>query len=109
MGREFHQLTGFQRDVLAATSIVERRTDRTIGLSIRETLESKGYEPIQGGRLYPALDELVSEGLLTKGPDPEDDRANRYGVTEEGQRLLRELFEFHDQAVSARDPEVTEA
>ncbi|MFB6085560.1 MAG: PadR family transcriptional regulator [Halodesulfurarchaeum sp.] len=97
MNGSFVELTGFQRDVLAATRIVEQGDSRAIGKTVRHLLEEQGYEEIKSGRFYPTLDTLVERGLLEKRTDPEDERANRYSVTEAGQDVVEDQRAFLDQ------------
>jgi DNA-binding PadR family transcriptional regulator len=76
-----HDLTAFQRDLLA----VMKRVDEPIhGIGIKERLEEQYEEMVNHGRLYPNLDDLVEKGLVDKGK--RDDRTNEYRLTSRGQR-----------------------
>ncbi|MFB6188994.1 MAG: PadR family transcriptional regulator [Halapricum sp.] len=95
-------LTGFQRDVLAATRHARAAGGPPNGQAIIAVLERHGYENIQSGRFYPTLDDLVNRGLLEKGQNPTDGRANTYDITEEGIKLLdaqRRFLEDSNPAV----------
>ena len=74
-------LTGFQRDVLAATRHAHLDGGAPNGQTIKAVLEEHGYETLQSGRFYPTLDDLVNFGLLEKRQNPEDKSANHYEIT----------------------------
>lgn len=93
-------LTGFQRDVLAATRHAHSDGGVPNGQAIKAVLEEHGYETIQSGRFYPTLDDLVSLGLLEKRQNPEDKRANYYKITLQGAELLEAQREFLEQSVT---------
>jgi len=78
-----NDLTGFQRDLL----YVVAGLDDPHGLAIKEELENYYETEIHHGRLYPNLDTLVEEGLVTKGQ--QDRRTNYYSVTDEGWEVIR--------------------
>jgi len=46
----------------------------------------------EGGQFYPRLNELVERGFLTKSDHPEDARGFTCDLTEEGRRILAQLF-----------------
>ena len=58
-------LTAFQRDILYVIAGMEDDS-HPHGLSIKDELDQH-YAPINHGRLYPNLDDLVDMGLVEKG------------------------------------------
>jgi len=81
-------LTGFQRDLL----YVVAGLDDPHGLAIKEELEDYYETEIHHGRLYPNLDTLVEENLVTKGQ--QDRRTNFYSVTDDGLEVVRKRREW---------------
>lgn len=81
-------LTGFQRDLL----YVVAGLDDPHGLAIKEELEDYYETEIHHGRLYPNLDTLVEEDLVTKGQ--QDRRTNFYSVTDEGLEVVEKRREW---------------
>jgi predicted transcriptional regulator len=81
---EWHELRGFQRDLLKALSSL----GSVKGLAVKERLETFYDGEINHGRLYPNLDELVEKGLVEKGTT--DGRTNAYRLTDRGQTVLQE-------------------
>lgn len=77
-----HGINHFRRDLLAVVS----RDGPTIGLRVKDAVEEAYGEEVNHGRLYPALDDLLTMGLISK--EPVDDRANHYGITARGRREL---------------------
>jgi PadR family transcriptional regulator PadR len=75
-------LTGFQRDLL----YVIASFDEPHGLALRDELETYYERDIQHGRLYPALEKLITKDLIEKGE--QDRRTNFYALTPRGQREL---------------------
>ena len=75
-GPAFADLTAFQRDVLRVLD----HDDGRKGLSIKAELESYYGTPVNHGRLYPNLDQLVDRDLVDKGQ--RDRRTNEYALTE---------------------------
>lgn len=86
-------LTGFQRDIL----YVVAGHDRPHGLAIKEDLEQYYDEEVNHGRLYPNLDTLVEEGLLSKGE--RDQRTNFYALTDRGEHELERRREWEGRFV----------
>jgi DNA-binding PadR family transcriptional regulator len=82
------ELTGFQRDLL----YVVAGLDDPHGLAIKEELENYYETEIHHGRLYPNLDTLVEENLVTKGQ--QDRRTNFYSVTDDGLEVARKRREW---------------
>jgi DNA-binding PadR family transcriptional regulator len=88
-GGPLHDLTGFQRDLLAA---IANQGDSS-GLDIKSHLENAyGIQEINHGRLYPNLDTLVDKGLVEKGE--QDRRTNYYKLTRRGHRELAGNIEW---------------
>lgn len=83
-----HDLTGFQRDLL----VVIAGLDEPHGLAIKAEIEDYYEGPINHGRLYPNLDELVDAGYVDKGE--KDRRTNVYTVTERGREVLADREEW---------------
>ncbi|MGM0371928.1 MAG: PadR family transcriptional regulator [Halobacteriota archaeon] len=71
------ELTAFQKNIL--TVLAERPR---YGLAIKRELESYYDDEVNHGRLYPNLDDLVSEGFVEKSAL--DKRTNEYALTEAG-------------------------
>ncbi|EMA09204.1 helix-turn-helix transcriptional regulator, partial [Haloarcula marismortui] len=79
----YHNLTGFQRDLLKAIAAVE---DDPYGLALKDYLYERYAEPINHSRLYQNLDQLVDSGLVNR--DELDARTNVYTLTDAGQDTL---------------------
>lgn len=77
-----HGINHFRRDLLATIA----RDGPTVGLRVKDSMEEAYEEEVNHGRLYPALDDLISMGLVSKKPI--DKRANHYGITTRGRREL---------------------
>ncbi len=90
-------LTRFQFEILF--QLAEARDCADYGLGIKERLEAYYEEEVNHGRLYPNLDTLVENGLLTKSEL--DKRTNEYALTEAGKDLLWKRSRRHSEAVSA--------
>jgi len=80
----YHELTGFQRDLLEAIAAVE---DDPYGLALKDYLDERYAEPINHSRLYQNLDQLADQGLINL--DELDARTNVYTLTDAGRRLLQ--------------------
>ncbi|QZY01220.1 PadR family transcriptional regulator [Halobaculum rubrum] len=80
-------LTAFEGNVLYAIARLEREDVLTYGLAIRDFLGEYYNKAINHGRLYPTLDDLTDQGLITK--TSVDDRTNEYELTDAGYELLR--------------------
>lgn len=83
-----HQQTGFQRDLLFVLNGLEEPN----GQEIKSELERSQGRTIQHGRLYTNLDALVEEGYIKKGE--QDGRSNRYVLTNRGEEILQDRFEW---------------
>ena len=82
--------TGFLRDMLVTIGTFNEKPS---GQEIKERMEEiAGYDNLNHGRLYPALDELVEKGLVQKGQI--DRRTNSYTLTERGVWAREEYAEF---------------
>lgn len=87
MSDDWADLTGMQRDLLAAAVEVNDGGQPT-GQNIREELvESWGYDDVLPGRLYPNLDVLVEAGHVDKYAL--NGRTNAYEPTVEGEQAVR--------------------
>ena len=96
-------LTAFQRDIMFALA----KLHEPKGLDVKEYLETYYSEEIRHGRLYPNLDALVEKALVNKGQH--DRRTNKYTMSEEGKRELRERidWEMNDLPAEFIDSETT--
>ncbi|AJF24498.1 DNA-binding protein [Haloarcula sp. CBA1115] len=80
----YHELTGFQRDLLEAIAAVE---DDPYGLALKAYLDERYAEPINHSRLYQNLNRLVEQDLINR--DELDARTNVYTLTDAGQKALQ--------------------
>ena len=80
-------LTAFQYNILV---ILAR--EPMYGLAIKEHLEAYYQDEVNHGRLYPNLDNLVDQGLLTKSEL--DKRTNQYGLTDAGYDAIIEQLDW---------------
>lgn len=88
-----NDLTAFQRDIL----FVIAGQDNPHGLEIKESLDNYYGGEVNHGRLYPNLDELVSEGLVDKGE--KDKRTNWYALTGEGKDTVQQRHRWENSHV----------
>jgi len=86
------ELTGFQRDLL----YVIGDSDHPSGQDIKQKISADVGE-VNHGRLYPNLDALVEEGLVTKGQH--DRRTNYYEISKKGREELRDRRWWENQYV----------
>ncbi|MDS0223642.1 PadR family transcriptional regulator [Haloarcula sp. S1AR25-5A] len=84
----YHELTGFQRDLLEAIAAVD---DDPYGLALKDYLDERYADPINHSRLYQNLDQLVDKGLINR--DELDTRTNVYTLTDAGTQLLQRQAE----------------
>ncbi|ELY64716.1 PadR family transcriptional regulator [Natrinema versiforme] len=89
-GTTWGDLTGFQRDTLAAIARLERDAETSYGLAIKRRLERE-YGEVNHGRLYTNLDDLADDGLVEKSAL--DKRTNEYVLTDSGRALLIQRVE----------------
>ena len=87
-------LTGFQRDLLVVIS----GGDRPSGLDIKAELDAYYTAPVNHGRLYPNLDDLVEAGLVEK--EEIDARTNGYSLTPRGERAMADRRRWEDDHVA---------
>jgi DNA-binding PadR family transcriptional regulator len=80
----YHDLTGFQRDLLEAIAAVD---GDPYGLALKEYLDERYADPINHSRLYQNLDQLVEQDLINR--DELDARTNVYTLTDAGRQLLQ--------------------
>lgn len=78
---QLNNQTGFRRDLLRFMNEGESYS----GQEIKDKAEMV-YPEINHGRLYPNLDTLVENGLITRGQ--RDRRTNSYEITSKGQRFI---------------------
>lgn len=92
-----HGLTAFQRDVLAAITTADNHRNHGIpyGLSVKAELESRYGEELNHSRLYMAIDDLETLGLLEKVNF--NDRANGLRLTTGGEGVVSILSKWHRQ------------
>jgi DNA-binding PadR family transcriptional regulator len=93
------ELTGFQRDLLFVIAGKEEPS----GQEIKDEIEDR-VGPVNHGRLYPNLDELVETGLVEKGQV--DRRTNYYELTDDGADTLREHRDWQNDHLDADDDPV---
>ncbi|MGB9950948.1 PadR family transcriptional regulator (plasmid) [Haloarcula marismortui] len=80
----YHELTGFQRDLLEAIAAVD---DDPYGLALKDYLDERYADPINHSRLYQNLDQLVEQDLINR--DELDARTNVYTLTDAGRHKLQ--------------------
>lgn len=80
-------LTAFQYNILV---ILAR--EPMYGLAIKAELEAYYQDEVNHGRLYPNLDDLVDEGLLSKSEL--DKRTNQYALTDAGYDAVIEQLDW---------------
>lgn len=90
--------SAFQRDILF---VIYGLKDPK-GLKIKDTLEDYYQQEVNHGRLYPNLDELVSDGLVNKGT--KDRRTNEYQITDRGREILQTRLEWELDLVDSERP-----
>ena len=85
---DYHELTGFQRDLLKTAIRLNDQSTAVSGQAIRRQIEQQRDQDINHGRLYPNLDVLVEAGLLEKGSI--DERTNDYRSTQRAREMVRQ-------------------
>lgn len=91
------ELTAFQFNILVILSY-----EPMYGLAIKRELEAYYHDEVNHGRLYPNLDELVSDGLISKSEL--DKRTNEYALTEAGyDAVLQQLQWIFGYVVTSAD------
>lgn len=91
MTGQFHDLTGFQRDLL----YVIAGYDHPSGQRVASKLEQSRDSEITHGRLYPNLDVLVDAGFVEKGKISR--RTNYYSLTNAGETALCERRAWEEE------------
>lgn len=76
-------LTIFQQNIM----LVLADDGQNYGLGIKRELEDHYGKEVNHGRLYPNIDDLVRDGLISKSQ--KDRRTNNYSLTPKGRRLVR--------------------
>ena len=84
----FSDLSTFQQEALLAIAKLEGANTASYGLAIKRQLEDVYNSDVNHGRLYPNLDDLVTDGLVEK--TALDKRTNEYTLTEHGEQFLCE-------------------
>ena len=84
----YHDLTGFQRDLLEAIAAVD---GDPYGLALKDYLDERYAEPINHSRLYQNPDQLVEQDLINR--DERDARTNVYTLTDAGRQELQRQAE----------------
>lgn len=88
-------LTAFQFNILVVLS-----REPMYGLAVKRELEAYYQDEVNHGRLYPNLDDLVSQGLVSKSEL--DKRTNQYGLTDEGyETVIEQLGWVFDHFVTS--------
>lgn len=87
------ELNSFQRDCL----YVIAGMDDPSGTAIKEELGKYYESEVFHARLYPALDALAAEGVISKAK--RDGRTNIYTLTAGGRRLLEDRRQWEDRYV----------
>ncbi|AEN07872.1 transcriptional regulator PadR family protein (plasmid) [halophilic archaeon DL31] len=82
MTDDFHELTGFQRDLLYVIAGFDHPSGQRVASELEQTREKE----ISHGRLYPNLDVLVEADLVKKGEISH--RTNFYALTSTGEEAL---------------------
>ena len=101
----WHELTGFQRDLLKTLAGLERHSESVSGQDLCRQLEADGLTNVNHGRLYQNLDMLVEDGWVSKGK--KDQRTNAYATTTAARESRRELQSW--MAIFEREQIVTDA
>ena len=81
------ELTAFQYNILVILS-----NEPMYGLAIKRELEAYYDDEVNHGRLYPNLDDLVDQGLVTKSEL--DKRTNQYALTDAGYDAVVEQLDW---------------
>ena len=79
--------TGFERDILFGLS----RRGPCNGQDLRREIAQLYSVPVTRGRLYPALNKLARDELVTIEKEHGGGRCNRYNVTPTGEQLITSL------------------
>jgi len=96
-------LTGFQRDFLYCIAALDAPT----GAGVKQEFEKHVENDINHGRLYPNLDELADEELISK--TSKNDRANICQLTESGIDLIRDRRQWENSQLADFDIELETA
>lgn len=90
-------LTAFRKAALAAIAGLNASDDVSYGLAIKRELERYYGQEVNHGRLYPNLDGLEDDGLISTSQV--DKRTKRYELTEEGRRVLEADLAWHARRI----------
>jgi len=88
---DFHQLTGFQRDLLVVILELDQSDTEQYGLEIKRRVQERREDTSTPGRIYPNLDKLVEMGYIERGQL--DRRTNKYTPTDAAIEIIRERTE----------------
>lgn len=100
---EWHNLTGFKRDLLISIGELETEDALVYGLGIMHRMEGYYERELNHGRLYPNLDDLCESGLIERAPV--DKRTNEYLLTEQGFDVLEYGLNHPDIGLFGGDEE----
>lgn len=78
------ELTALQYELLGSIADLDRPSGRAVQLATQA--HSDRYDDLPTGTIYPALNDLVAQGVVVK--TPADGKANEYSITENGKLLL---------------------
>lgn len=92
MTAEIDDIVAFDRDIL----VVAIGIGPTSGKQIQDELGRYYANGVNHSRLYTALGRLADKGLVEKKLNPEDSRANRYTVTDEGREVIAHHRHWED-------------
>lgn len=101
-------LSAFQRDILLTIQEIENGStdeETAYGLAIKRQLEEWYGTKVNHGRLYPNLDELTDEELVSV--DALDKRTNRYNLTARGEMVAQDYMERLQEAFDQSGSQAT--
>lgn len=87
---QYHELSAYQRDVLEAVAVSEQPV---AGGTIKLRVSDIRQDP-PTAYVYTVLSTLVEDGWLTRSDDADDNRVDRYRLTEQAQTALERRFEL---------------
>lgn len=83
---------GLSLGQFAVLEVLYHKGDLSVGEVQRKILSSSGTMPV-------IVRNLEKRGLLTKSPDGEDRRRNILHITEEGRKLIAEIFPLNKELI----------
>jgi predicted transcriptional regulator len=96
-GYRLGDVSAFQRDLLTAISLMERRSEVPTTSGMIDILGPYYSESITRGRLSRNLDDLSRREMIDV--EAVDGRTNAYHLTDSGRQLLEESLELRLQAL----------